>query len=277
MYRQAKGFVSDEVDRRSTAAGQQISSTADHMKSIADQLRGDDFGRPAARYVDQGAAALEQFGQYLRDSDSDRLMTDAESFGRQRPWAVIVAGLAVGLAASRMLKASGAQHEDTSYGSMTEPRSTGSVGSMRLAGAGPLSTPSTGLTTPSPSTSGPTSPSASPSSPGQTSRSAPALTPPAASRPTPAPTPPAASRPTPTPTPPPQPSASAPRPSTTTGTPSTSSSKPTPPGGSSSPRTSAYATEGDANNSGLNPAASDTPISSDAAPFRARKNSGNTP
>ncbi len=130
MYREAKGFVNGELDRRSTAAGQQVNASASHLRTIADQLRGDDLGRPAASYVDQGASALEQVATYLQDSDGDKLLADAESFGKERPWAVAAAGFLVGLGISRMVKAGVAEHANSDAGSSV------TVGSSNVGSSG---------------------------------------------------------------------------------------------------------------------------------------------
>ncbi len=109
MYREAKGFLTGELERRANDAGRQVTSTAGHLRTIADQLRGDDFGRGAAGFADRGADTLERFGQYLEDSSAEQLLGDAERFGQERPWAIIAAGVALGLAGSRMIKASASQ------------------------------------------------------------------------------------------------------------------------------------------------------------------------
>jgi hypothetical protein len=54
----------------------------------------------------------ERVGSYLKESDADRLLGDAEDFGRRKPAAAAAIGIVVGLAASRFLKASSrAQHQ----------------------------------------------------------------------------------------------------------------------------------------------------------------------
>lgn len=45
-------------------------------------------------------------GGYLTEADADRMLRDAEDFGRRQPMAVLGIGLAVGFVASRFLKAS---------------------------------------------------------------------------------------------------------------------------------------------------------------------------
>jgi hypothetical protein len=104
---QARGRVRDQVDQRSTQLGDQVSSSAGDARSVAEQLRNQGKQTPA-RYVEQAADRAERFGGYLRDSDGDRLLNDVEDFARRNTWAVALGGLALGFAASRLLKASSA-------------------------------------------------------------------------------------------------------------------------------------------------------------------------
>jgi hypothetical protein len=102
---QARGRVSQEVDRRSTQAGEQVSSSASDARSVADELRKQGKDAPA-RYFEQAADRAERLGGYLQESDGDRILRDVEDFARRNRWAVAAGGLLVGFAASRLLKAS---------------------------------------------------------------------------------------------------------------------------------------------------------------------------
>jgi hypothetical protein len=102
---QARGRVRDEVDRRSTEAGEQATSVADAIRQASRQLR--EQGKDqAAKPMEQAAQRVESAGQWLRDSDGDRILRDVEDFGRRNPLAVAAGGLAIGFALSRLLKAS---------------------------------------------------------------------------------------------------------------------------------------------------------------------------
>ncbi|MCA1697668.1 MAG: hypothetical protein LC790_01695, partial [Actinobacteria bacterium] len=61
-----------------------------------------------AEVAEQAAERAERAGSYLKESDGERILRDVEQFARQRPTAVIAGGIALGFAASRFLKASGA-------------------------------------------------------------------------------------------------------------------------------------------------------------------------
>jgi ElaB/YqjD/DUF883 family membrane-anchored ribosome-binding protein len=105
---QARGRLRDQVDQRSTQAGQQLSSAADDVRSVAGELRTQGKETPA-RYADQAAEKAQQIGQRLQDASGDELLHEVEDFARRNPWAVAAGGLVLGLAASRMLKASSSE------------------------------------------------------------------------------------------------------------------------------------------------------------------------
>jgi hypothetical protein len=101
----ARGRVRDQVDERSTQLAEQVGSGARDARSIAEQLRNQGKQTPA-RYVEQAADRAERIGGYLRESDGDQLLNDVEDFARRNTWAVALGGLALGVAASRLLKVS---------------------------------------------------------------------------------------------------------------------------------------------------------------------------
>jgi ElaB/YqjD/DUF883 family membrane-anchored ribosome-binding protein len=102
---QARDRIRGQVDQRSTEAGEQIASQASDIRTVADQLREQGKDKPA-QLAERAAQQTERVGAYLKESDADRILGDAEDFARQRPWAVVAGGIALGLAASRFLKAS---------------------------------------------------------------------------------------------------------------------------------------------------------------------------
>jgi hypothetical protein len=104
----ARGRAVEQIDQRSTEAGERVSGVAGDVRSVGDELRKQGKDGPA-KIADQAAERAEKVGSYLQDSDADRILRDAEDFGRQKPWAVIAGGLVLGFAASRFLKASSQQ------------------------------------------------------------------------------------------------------------------------------------------------------------------------
>jgi hypothetical protein len=54
-------------------------------------------------------------GDYLKDASGDRILRDVEDFARRQPMLVTAAGLALGFAASRFLKASSSRRYESGY------------------------------------------------------------------------------------------------------------------------------------------------------------------
>jgi broad specificity phosphatase PhoE len=75
----ARGRLRDQVDQRSTEAGERVRAAAGDARSVAEELR---------------------------ESDGDRILADVEDFARRNTGAVVAGGLVIGVAASRLLKAS---------------------------------------------------------------------------------------------------------------------------------------------------------------------------
>ena len=117
---QARSRLRDQVDQRSTQAGDQVQSAAQDVRKVAEQLRGQGKETPA-RVAEQVADRAESFGSYLRDADGERLLGDVEAVARRQPWLVAAGGLALGFVASRFLKASSSRRYQagSDYGTET--------------------------------------------------------------------------------------------------------------------------------------------------------------
>ena len=118
---QARGRISDQVDQRSTEAGERIAGTASDVRSIADELRSQGKDAPA-NLAEQVAGQADRVGDYLKGASGDRILRDVEDFARRQPMLVAAAGLALGFAASRFLKASSSRRYDPSYQSSGDGR-----------------------------------------------------------------------------------------------------------------------------------------------------------
>jgi hypothetical protein len=116
---QAKSTLQSQVDQRSTDAGRRVGGFASDVRSVGDKLREEGKEQPA-KLADRAAERAERLGNYLTESDADRILGDVEDFGRRRPWAVIAGGVAVGLAASRFLKASSSRRYEQRRGSSAQ-------------------------------------------------------------------------------------------------------------------------------------------------------------
>jgi hypothetical protein len=111
---QARGRISDQVDQRSTEAGERIAGTASDVRSIAEELRNQGKDAPA-NLAEQVASQADRVGDYLKGASGDRILRDVEDFARRQPMLVAAAGLALGFAASRFLKASSSRRYQSGY------------------------------------------------------------------------------------------------------------------------------------------------------------------
>jgi hypothetical protein len=113
---QARGRISDQVDQRSTQAGERIAGTASDVRSIAEELRNQGKDAPA-NLAEQVAGQADRVGDYLKGASGDRILRDVEDFARRQPMLVAAAGLALGFAASRFLKASSGRRYESGHDS----------------------------------------------------------------------------------------------------------------------------------------------------------------
>jgi hypothetical protein len=127
---QARSRVRDEVDRRSTDAGHQAGSAARALRDASGRLR-EDGNEPVARGIEQVADRIDRAGGWLREADGDRILRDVEDFGRRNTLAVVAGGLAIGFAASRLLKASSRDRYESSSRLPSTPRDTSGNGTTR--------------------------------------------------------------------------------------------------------------------------------------------------
>jgi ElaB/YqjD/DUF883 family membrane-anchored ribosome-binding protein len=102
---QAGEGIRQQLDGRSTQAGEQISSTADALRRVGGQLRQEGNTAPA-QYAEKAAEPVERLGRYLTEADGERLLRDAEQFARRRPWVAVLGGATLGFFVARFIKAS---------------------------------------------------------------------------------------------------------------------------------------------------------------------------
>lgn len=102
---QAGEGIRQQLDGRSTQAGQQISSTADALRRVGGQLREEGNTGPA-QYAERLAEPVERLGRYLTETDGQQLLRDAEQFARRRPWVAVWGGATLGFLVARFIKAS---------------------------------------------------------------------------------------------------------------------------------------------------------------------------
>ena len=98
--------IREQLDQRSTQAGEQLQSIGKTLQSGANQLRSEGKDVPA-RVVEEVARRADDVGGYLQSAEADRILDDIEGFARRRPWLTAGVGALAGLLASRFVKASG--------------------------------------------------------------------------------------------------------------------------------------------------------------------------
>jgi hypothetical protein len=171
---QAKSQVAQQLDQRSTQAGERATATAGDLRSISDHLR--DQGNDApAKLADNAALQIEKVGSYLQRTDGSSLLQDAQGFARRNPWPTALAGLALGFAAARTLKASTGGPTGTSSSPSPAPaRTPTGTGTPPVAALPPVTpspvTPSPAAAVPdatgAPAVTGYSVPSGAPGQPG---------------------------------------------------------------------------------------------------------------
>ena len=115
---QAGVGIRRQLDDRSTEAGEEVTTTADAIRRVGDQLRQE--GKiGTAQYAERAAQPVERLGRYLTEADGGRLLRDAEQFARRRPWLAVMGGATLGFLVARFIKASntgdGATEQNNRY------------------------------------------------------------------------------------------------------------------------------------------------------------------
>lgn len=130
-FGQVRGRLREQIDQRSTNAGEQVHSTANDVRGVAEELRRQGKETPA-RLAEQVADRVDSLGSYLRNSDGERMLGDVERYARKQPWAVAAGAVALGFVASRFLKASsGRRYESSSTATARDFRSADGGGTPR--------------------------------------------------------------------------------------------------------------------------------------------------
>ncbi len=149
----AQEGLRQQVDDRSTQAGERVAGTAQDFRSVGEELRKQGKETPA-KLADRAAEQTEKVGSYLTEKGPDEMLHDVEDFGRQRPWAVLAGGLALGVVAARFLKASSRsryqQRNGAGRSTARVPRTT--TPPLNRSAVEPVATPPPPTATPTPVT-----------------------------------------------------------------------------------------------------------------------------
>jgi len=86
--------------------GDRVASVASDLRTTRTQLAQNETAGPASGLIEQAAEYADRVAAYLRDTNGERLIADAEGFAERNP--VVATGIAVilGLSAARFFKAS---------------------------------------------------------------------------------------------------------------------------------------------------------------------------
>ena len=74
--------IREQLDQRSTQAGEQLQSIGRTLQSGVNQLRSEGKDVPA-RVVEEVARRADDIGDYLQSAEADRILGDIEEFARQ--------------------------------------------------------------------------------------------------------------------------------------------------------------------------------------------------
>jgi ElaB/YqjD/DUF883 family membrane-anchored ribosome-binding protein len=105
--------VREQLDQRSTQAGEHVQAMGNALQSGVEQLRSEGKDVPA-KLMAQVAERAEHLGAYLQSAQADQMLADLERFARRRPWVTAGVGVLSGFVASRFVKASADRRYDDS-------------------------------------------------------------------------------------------------------------------------------------------------------------------
>lgn len=119
-----RGVVREQLGQRSMRLGDQVGSTSQTLRQVADQARSQGNDQQA-RLAEQAADRADRLSSYLVEADPDEMLQRVEDMARRQPWLVAGAGALVGFTLARALKVSSSQRYETRYGDRDSLYSTG--------------------------------------------------------------------------------------------------------------------------------------------------------
>lgn len=121
MAEDAKRHDREKLDSGKQVAANQTEKLADVVQRAAHELR-DGEQQSLADYAGQLAGGMRTLAENLRSKSIDELLTDTQELARKNPAMFFIGTVALGVAVSRFLKASGerkqASNEDRNYRSI---------------------------------------------------------------------------------------------------------------------------------------------------------------
>jgi hypothetical protein len=133
----AQQQVGTKVDSQLARGADVLGQVSQAIRQSGEQMRSDQ--PQIASFADTAAGQVDRASQYLRQTDFQGLVRGAEDFARRQPAVFLGGALALGLVASRFLKASPSGGSQSGYGRGYGYGSYGSYGSGRYGGPGDTS------------------------------------------------------------------------------------------------------------------------------------------
>ena len=106
VAKQARDHVQGLIGQQKDQAADRLGSLASALRDAGRKLNQDQAAGDVGQYADRAAGQVERLSKYLRQSDLNSLVRDAESFARRRPEVFLGGTLIAGLLLARFLKAS---------------------------------------------------------------------------------------------------------------------------------------------------------------------------
>jgi hypothetical protein len=115
----AQGFIIEQIGAGSKQFGGMLESKVQSIRTVGETLR--DHGETGSSHL-AGVAAdrLEHVAGYFSNASGERLVADVEGLARKNPLLTVGAGLAAGLFAARLLKASAGNRYEKLVGGSNE-------------------------------------------------------------------------------------------------------------------------------------------------------------
>jgi len=117
---QALGQVKDKaasvIDEQKTNIATSLTSVADSIRQVGENLGKDDQNQVAAfagKYGENLAEQVEKFSNYINQKEIKELARDVEQFARRNPALFIGGALALGILAARFLKSSSSSNQNS--------------------------------------------------------------------------------------------------------------------------------------------------------------------
>jgi ElaB/YqjD/DUF883 family membrane-anchored ribosome-binding protein len=116
----AARYVREQTETRGQQVATELQHVAGALRRSSHALHADGHTQ-AGQSIEMVTDRIEGLRRYLGGTGGDQMLRDLESFGRRKPWGMIGLGMGVGIAASRVLKASSSRRFEPQQSAMIMP------------------------------------------------------------------------------------------------------------------------------------------------------------